>query len=118
MFFAQSSMAIKKLNPVQRKTSQDHTHWIPLNPLGMFLFRQEFPSKQSTQGRREFLVLRLYGNNAYREEDNTRVYNRSLKDLLNSLYFRSSLHDALITVGCFSGIESNPPLHIAIKGFP
>ncbi len=26
----------------------------------------------------------FYGNNAYREEDNTRVYNRSLKDLLNS----------------------------------
>ncbi len=29
-----------------------------------------------------------YGNYAYREEDNTRVYNRSLKDLLNSLYIR------------------------------
>ncbi len=57
-----------------------------------------------------------YGNNAYREEDNTRVYNRSFKDLLNS--FRSSLHDALVTVGCFTGIESNPPLHIPINGFP
>ncbi len=28
----------------------------------------------------------VYVNNAYREEDNTRVYNRSLKALLNSLY--------------------------------
>ena len=32
--------------------------------------------------------------------------------------FRSSMHDALITVRCFTGIESNPPLHIPIKGFP
>ncbi len=45
----------------------------------------------------------------HREEDNTRVYNRSLKDLL---------HDALVTVGCITGIESNPLLHIPIKGFP
>ncbi len=50
-----------------------------------------------------------YGNNAYREEDNTRVYNRSLKDLLNSL---------LTTVGWFTGIESDPLPHITIKGFP
>ncbi len=42
------------------------------------------------------------------EKTNTRVYNRSLKDLLNSLYM----------VGCFTGIGSDPPLHITIKGFP
>ena len=83
-----------------------------------------------------------YGNNAYREEDNTRVYNRSLKiywthcilefaQIPSKLFpprvsltsfwhpsFRSSLHHALITVGCFTGIEFDPPPHITIKGFP
>ena len=51
------------------------------------------------------------------EKNNTRVYNRSLKDLLNSLYI-GICPDALIMVGCFTGIGSDPPLHITIKGFP
>ncbi len=50
-----------------------------------------------------------YGNNAYREEDNTRVYNRSLKIYWTHLY---------ITDGCFTGIESGSPTHDTIKGFP
>ena len=64
-----------------------------------------------------------YGNNPYRGEDNTLVYIIEFEKL-NSLYMGicpdaalvSSLHDALIMDGCFTGIESSPLLDIPING--
>ncbi len=51
------------------------------------------------------LLPLIYGNNAYREEDNTRVYNRSLKIYWTHLYI-GICPDALFTNGCFTGIQS------------
>ncbi len=63
-------------------------------------------------------VSHYYGNNAYREKDNTRVYNnRSLKIYWTHLYI-GICPDVLITDGCFTGIESWSPKHDTIKGFP
>ncbi len=51
------------------------------------------------------LQLQHYGNNAYREKDNTRVYNRSVEF-------------ALFTDECLTGIQSWSQKHDTIKGFP